>query len=114
MLDGMNQSSFTNGLPELLILRLLSSGEKYGYQLVSEIAKSSVERIRFSEGCIYPVLHRLEAKGLLATREEEVAGRIRRYYRLGAKGQKRLNMLLDELRAVNHAVETIGGMGYAL
>jgi DNA-binding PadR family transcriptional regulator len=51
---------------------------------------------------------------LLATREEEVAGRIRRYYRLGAKGQKRLNMLLDELRAVNHAVETIGGMGYAL
>jgi PadR family transcriptional regulator PadR len=110
----MNNVSFTNGLPELLILRLLSSGEKYGYQLVSEIAKSSDERIHFSEGCIYPVLHRLESKGLLATREEEVAGRTRRYYRLGSKGQKRLTVLLAELRAVNQAVETIGGVNYAL
>lgn len=110
----MSNASFTNGLPELLILRLLSSGEKYGYQLVSEIAKSSNARARFSEGCIYPVLHRLESKGLLATREEEVAGRTRRYYRLGAKGQKRLAVLLDELHAVNHAVETIGGPRHAL
>ncbi len=106
--------SFTNGLPELLILRLLSKGEMYGYQLVGEIAKAGEGRISFAEGCVYPVLHRLETKGFLVTREEAVGGRTRRYYRIASKGQKRLAALMDELRTVNHAVEISGGKGYAL
>lgn len=106
--------SFTNGLPELLILRLLTRGEMYGYQLVSEIARAGAGRIQFAEGCVYPVLHRLESRGFLVTREEEVSGRTRRYYRLGSKGNRRLALLLDELHAVNRAVEGIGGNAHAL
>jgi PadR family transcriptional regulator PadR len=106
--------AFTNGLPELLILRRLSAGEMYGYQLVSEIAKAGEGRIKFSEGCVYPVLHRLEAKGILATREEEAAGRLRRYYRLSQSGKKRLAQLLDELQAVKRSVDLIGGLAHAL
>ena len=106
--------AFTNGLPELLILRKLSAGELYGYQLVSEIAKAGEGRIKFSEGCVYPVLHRFESKGILATREEEVAGRLRRYYRLSQSGKKRLAQLLEELQAVNRSVDLIGGVAHAL
>ena len=106
--------SFTNGLPELLILRKLSAGEMYGYQLVSEIAKAGEGRIKFSEGCVYPVLHRLESKWILATREEEIGGRLRRYYRLSQPGKKRLAQLMDELQTVNRTVEIIGGLSHAL
>lgn len=105
--------SFTNGLPELLILRRLAAGEMYGYQLVSQIAKAGEGRIKFSEGCVYPVLHRLEAKGLLATREEEAAGRLRRYYRLSPAGKKRLAQLVEELQVVNRSVAAIGDQAYA-
>jgi DNA-binding PadR family transcriptional regulator len=60
------------------------------------------------------VLHRLESKGILAPREEEIGGRLRRYYRLSQPGKKRLAQLMDELQTVNRTVEIIGGLSHAL
>src|SRR5207244_1447704 len=84
-------SDFLNGVPELLLLRLLARRPMYGYELVQAIRLASGDVLAFGEGCVYPVLHRLEAEGCLATRREEVAGRSRVVYRLAPAGRGRLD-----------------------
>ena len=54
---------FLNGVPELLILSLLAGRPMYGYELVQAIRQSTQGTLEFGEGCVYPVLHRLEAEG---------------------------------------------------
>jgi PadR family transcriptional regulator len=81
---------FLNGVPELLLLQLLARQPMYGYELVQAIQRTSAGRLDFGEGCIYPILHRLERESLLASRREDVGGRERIVYRLTAKGQRRL------------------------
>src|SRR5262249_49685904 len=81
---------FLNGVPELVVLQLLARRPMYGYELVRAIERSSGEVMSFGEGCIYPVLHRLEADGSLASQRETVQGRSRVVYRLTTAGRKRL------------------------
>jgi PadR family transcriptional regulator PadR len=68
------QSGFLNGVPELLLLRLLARQPMYGYELVQAIRRASGDRLDFGEGCIYPILHRLERTGLLASHSDHVVG----------------------------------------
>ena len=97
-----------DGVPELLILRLLAHEEMYGYQLVSEIQRRSRGALEFGEGCIYPVLHRLVKQRMLTEREQEVGGRTRRYYRLAATGRKRLAELENAWQQVSETVVACG------
>jgi PadR family transcriptional regulator PadR len=55
---------FMNGVPELLILKLLEEGEMYGYEIVEAIRSRSDRVIGFGEGVVYPVLHGLERDGV--------------------------------------------------
>jgi PadR family transcriptional regulator, regulatory protein PadR len=79
---------FLNGVPELLILSLLARRPMYGYELVQAIRSSTQGTLEFGEGCVYPILHRLEAEGLLGSKRETVGGRSRVVYRVTAKGTK--------------------------
>jgi PadR family transcriptional regulator, regulatory protein PadR len=81
---------FLNGVPELLILKLLGQRPMHGYDLVETIKTSSSMQLEFGEGCIYPILHRLEAQNYLTSRRESVSGRSRIIYRVTKKGEKRL------------------------
>ena len=81
---------FLNGVPELLLLSLLSRRPMYGYELVQAIRASTNGTLEFGEGCIYPILHRLEAEGMLGSKRETVAGRSRVIYRVTSKGSKKL------------------------
>jgi PadR family transcriptional regulator, regulatory protein PadR len=81
---------YLNGVPELVVLQLLSRQAMYGYELVRAIERISGEVLQFGEGCIYPILHRLEANGDLSSKREEVGGRSRVVYRATASGRKRL------------------------
>jgi PadR family transcriptional regulator, regulatory protein PadR len=81
---------FLNGVPELLILSLLVHRPMYGYELVQAIRKSTGGTLEFGEGCVYPILHHLEADGLLNGKRQIVGGRSRVVYRITAKGSKRL------------------------
>jgi len=97
-----------DGVPELMLLRLLAHEEMYGYQLVSEIQKRSDGALAFGEGCIYPLLHRLVKQKLLLKREKEINGRVRHYYRLSAKGKKRLTALDRTWQQASSAVQACG------
>jgi PadR family transcriptional regulator PadR len=100
---------YLNGVPELLALQLISRRAMYGYQLVQAIERASGATLQFGEGCIYPILHRLEADGDLSSRREVVGGRSRVVYRITARGRKRLAGRLaawqGAVTAVNHVLK---------
>jgi PadR family transcriptional regulator PadR len=92
--------SFLNGVPELLMLKLLSRREMYGYAIVKAIQAETHEAFAFGEGCIYPYLHYLEREKLVSSRRKEVNGRSRNYYELTRKGRKRLEKLSTDWNRV--------------
>ncbi len=99
--------SFLNGVPELLVLRLLSRREMYGYEIVHAIQSETKEILSFGEGCIYPYLHYLEREKLVSSSRMEVDGRSRLYYKLTARGSKRLQELSTEWDRVAAGVALI-------
>ena len=98
---------FLNGVPELLALQLLARRAMYGYELVRAIEQSSGQVLEFGEGCIYPVLHRLEKDGFLASKRETVGGRSRVVYRATAAGRKRLETRVAAWRSIVGAVDQV-------
>jgi PadR family transcriptional regulator PadR len=96
---------FLNGVPELLILKLLSREPMYGYQLVQAIREATSDEFQFGEGCIYPILHRLESEKLLVAKRETVAGRSRVIYRTTPQGTKRL---AESVGAWDRVVQAVG------
>jgi PadR family transcriptional regulator PadR len=102
-------SNFTSGVSELLILRLLSDREMYGYELAKTVQAVTRREIRLGEGLLYPTLHGLELEGLLRSRRESVAGRPRIYYRATAAGHKRLAKLMYQWRRASAAVSSALG-----
>ena len=103
---------FMNGIPELLILRILSRKPMHGYELVQSITHVSGGELEFGEGCIYPLLHRLEEEGALVSRRDDVAGRSRVVYRVSAAGKRRLESSTARWQNVAQAVQVVlqGGL----
>ena len=79
------------GTLDMLILKVLSRGAMHGYAVAERIEQSSEEVLGVAEGALYPALHRLELRGLLAS-EWAISENNRRakYYRLTAAGRKHL------------------------
>jgi DNA-binding PadR family transcriptional regulator len=73
---------------EPLILSLLAKGESYGYAIIQEIKARSKDQLQWTDGMLYPVLHRMERRGLIKSRwSESEAGRKRKYYSLKKDGK---------------------------
>lgn len=77
------------GSISLLILKLLSERDMYGYEIIQEAARRSSDAFQFKEGTLYPALHQLHRRGYLRS-EWRVGdnGRERKYYGLTPKGRK--------------------------
>src|SRR5262252_8793371 len=76
---------------EPLILSLLSKGESYGYALIQEVKRLSGDQLEWTDGMLYPVLHRMEENGWIKSRWVEVEnGRKRKYYSIRKDGQQAL------------------------
>lgn len=74
---------------EPLILSLLSNGESYGYAIIQEIKSRSRGRVQWTDGMLYPVLHRMEKKGWIKSRwDKSETGRKRKYYSIRKNGRK--------------------------
>lgn len=102
--------NFMNGVPELLILRLLQREEMYGYQIVQAIRDATGEVVAVGEGVVYPVLHALEQEGALRSRRKTVQGRSRIYYSLTAAGMKRLTKMAVTWTSLAGAIgKVLGG-----
>jgi len=74
-----------------LILSLLAKGESYGYELTRKVREFSQGSLEWSDGMLYPVLHRLEREGLVLSEwKQSDIGRERKYYRLSSNGRRSL------------------------
>ncbi len=98
---------YLNGVPELVVLELLSRRAMYGYELVQAIREQSGGLLEFGEGCIYPLLHKLEERGQLASRRVPVGGRSRVVYRVTPPGKQHLAAVADKWRGIAAAIEGI-------
>lgn len=96
------------GVPELLLLRLLSQRAMYGYELVRQIQLATGEAIRLGEGVIYPSLYALEKSGALKAVRRKVGARERIYYSTTAKGRKRLTQLEADWVRIRDAIALSG------
>jgi PadR family transcriptional regulator, regulatory protein PadR len=87
---------------EPLILTLLSAGESYGYALMQEVKRLSGEKIEWTDGMLYPVLHRMEREGWITSRwGQSETGRKRRYYSIKQDGRKALKDQREQWVAVS-------------
>jgi len=73
-----------------LILTILSRGRNYGYDIIQEVKSVSGGELLWSDGMLYPVLHKLEAEKLISSEWIEKDDRKRKYYKLTEKGRKEL------------------------
>ncbi len=85
--------------PTFLILTALAAGPQHGYGIIADVRQISGERVRLQAGTLYGVLDRLRTDGLIEVdREELVASRLRRYYRLTGDGVQVLSAETERLR----------------
>ena len=88
-----------------MVLSILSGGESYGYEILQQVVTLSRGQVEWSDGMLYPVLHRLEKEGLITARWETAdSGRRRKYYRLTSRGGKRLEQDRSSWLAMHRAL----------
>ena len=97
--------NFMNGVPELLILRLVQQQEMYGYEIVQAIRNRTDAVIAVGEGVVYPVLHGLESDGALKSRRKTVNSRSRIYYSITPRGSRRLAELSESWTNLADAIQ---------
>ncbi len=87
---------------EPLILSLLSKGESYGYELIQEVKRLSGDRINWTDGMLYPVLHRMEDAGWIGARWVVMEnGRKRKYYSIRKDGRQALKEKRDQWTVIS-------------
>lgn len=96
---GMNKSSLYKGLLEPIILKLLKDQQRmYGYQITQAVKEITAGELNITEGALYPLLHRLEANGILEVEIENIGNRMRKYYSLTKAGKKQSSIALEEIK----------------
>lgn len=99
-----------DGNVETLLLVILDEGPSYGYAVVQQLNERAAGILTLGEGTVYPVLHRLEEKKLIAaTWRQAENGRNRKYYRLTSKGRKALVHNRQQWSALSQAMECFLG-----
>ena len=88
-----------------LVLAILAEGDTYGYAILKRVRELSGGGLEWTDGMLYPVLHRLERSGLVQSRWERTeSGRRRKYYRVTKAGREQL---ADERRQWRTVDETL-------
>jgi len=90
-----------------LVLAILAEGESYGYAIIKRVSELSNGQLTWTDGMLYPVLHRLERNGLIASKWSSESGRRRKYYRLTKQGRKELDAERKRWQTVDQALHRI-------
>ena len=106
--DAMVQKELIAASTEPLILSLLAQGENYGYALIQKVREMSSDRIRWTDGMLYPVLHRLERQGRIKSRwKTGETGRKRKYYSIKKEGRMALVKAQEQWRVVHETLNLL-------
>lgn len=100
---------------ELVVLAILAESPSYGYSISKAVAARSEGHLKLAPSNLYPLLTKLEKQGLVTTDWEEVksntsdpdaGGRKRKWYRLSAKGKKRLAQHVESMRRMQSILDS--------
>lgn len=101
------EKSLVSGSMTMLILNLLSEKDMYGYEMIDTLRQKSQNVFELKAGTLYPLLHNLEEKGLLAVYEQEFNGKTRKYYSLTKQGKVFLEKKKKEWKEYYTAVSNV-------
>lgn len=91
-----------------LVLAILGEGESYGYAIIRRVGELSRGELQWTDGMLYPLLHRLERRGYVeAVWGRSETGRRRKYYRLTAAGIEQLASQRRQWQAVDSALRGV-------
>ncbi|WP_036603527.1 PadR family transcriptional regulator [Olivibacter sitiensis] len=85
-----------------IVLSILRNSDSYGYEIVQKVKELTKNRITWKEASIYPVLKKLESKGMIKSYWKVIENeRPRKYYTLLADGKEKLKQEVDEWQLIN-------------
>ena len=91
-----------------IVLAILSEGDSYGYAIIKRVRDLSEGRLEWTDGMLYPVLHRLERLGHVEARWELAeSGRRRKYYRITSRGRAQLAQDRRQWQAVDATLRSV-------
>ncbi len=91
-----------------LVLSILREGESYGYAIIQRVRELSGDHLQWTDGMLYPVLHRLEAEDLIQSSWKAAEnGRRRKYYRLKPAGKTALENQQEQWQIVHETLQKL-------
>jgi len=101
----MISSDLIKGSLKTIVLKVLQeNGRMYGYEITRKVEELTAGKIKLTFGALYPVLHKLEADGVLVTEQENYNNRIRIYYSLTERGH---SVVADKIREMKEFIESL-------
>jgi transcriptional regulator len=105
------KAELLQGTLDMLVMRAVADEALHGYALVHRLRLISEDRLRIPQGSLYPALHRLENQGLLKSEWAATqTGREAKFYKLSAKGRKKLEAEVAEWRELSKAIALVLGL----
>jgi PadR family transcriptional regulator, regulatory protein PadR len=106
------KSDLPQGTLDMLILQVVALGPIHGYAIAQRIQQISKDVLQIQQGSLYPALHRLEDRDLLAAEwKSSETGRDAKFYRLTAKGRKQLAAETANWARLSEAIGSILSKG---
>ncbi|WP_146943218.1 PadR family transcriptional regulator [Chryseobacterium hagamense] len=104
----MKKNSLYKGTLQNIILKLLAKEVKmYGYQITQRAKELTQGELEMTEGALYPLLHKLEAEGMITSEIMKINGRDRKYYLLTDKGKRQQAVQEEEMKSYLIHLNTI-------
>jgi PadR family transcriptional regulator, regulatory protein PadR len=115
----MYSKEILKGTLKPIILKLLQEQNRmYGYEITQRVKELTEGKINITEGALYPLLHKLEAEGVVTTDLENIGKRVRKYYKLTPQGstiaQDLVEEFLDFMVTIKHVLDPNLKSGYGL
>lgn len=96
-----------SGNTAMLILKLISEKDMYGYEMIDTLAKRSDNVFELKVGTLYPLIHGLVESGYLSCYSQEMNGKLRKYYHITPSGEKYLSKMVEEWNYYSSAVQNL-------
>ena len=102
--------SLVSGSMGMMILRLLAEKDMYGYEMIDTLKKRSENVFELKAGTLYPLLHTpqlMDEMQFVTSYEQEVLGKVRKYYQITGEGRKHLEQKKSEWKEYSKAVSNV-------
>lgn len=96
--------SLISGSMTMLLLKLLSEKDMYGYEMIETLRQRSQNVFELKAGTLYPLLHSMEDKNLVTVYEQSVLGKTRKYYQITKHGRDLLVKKTEEWKEYTESV----------